>query len=509
MSIFQTKTLVDLIAPFLVLVVLLKIVFSVINLYKRKRQSEKSLAAFPATGKNPLIGNIHKFPGTEAGYQYAEKVFKDCEHGFQLWVGPFMCCIVCISPSTVQPILATTEPKDEFTYGLIKPWLGDGLLISKGNKWFRNRRLLTPGFHFDILKPYVQIFNECANAMLNKWSNIYQEGSLEMFEHVSLLTLDGLLKCIFSQESHCQTGERHPYIQAVSELTKLVEKRFHFPPYQMDLIFHLSPHGYKWRKYTNIVHKYSEDVIKQRKESIKAEREQNIQHKRKYIDFLDILLAAEDEDGKGLTDQEIRDEVDTFMFEGHDTTASGISWCMHHIANNPEHQEKCRQEIDEILDSKSEDVIEWDDLNKLTYLTMCIKESMRLSPPVIFVGRRLTKPLKIPDLDVTFDEGQWVGISFIGLHNNAFLWENPERFDPLRFTPENSQSRSPYAYLPFSAGPRNCIGQNFALNEMKVIMALTLRKFELAVDESVPARKLSSVVLKSEDGLRVFVKPRN
>ncbi|XP_070549952.1 ultra-long-chain fatty acid omega-hydroxylase-like [Ptychodera flava] len=507
---FKSFTLSNVAGTLVVLAVVVQVVVSLMRLVNQRRRSEKAFEAFFSIKRHPLLGNLDQFTNDEEGFQHGEEVLKDVEYATQFWNGPFVCCLICFHPATVKAILSTQEPKDELTYGMVKPWLGDGLLLSKGSKWFRNRRLLTPGFHFDILKPYVQVFNECTHTMLDKWAKICDKGSLEMFEHVSLLTLDSLLKCIFSQDSHCQImTEQHPYIKAVYQLTKMIDDRARFPPFYSDLIYHLSYSGYKWRKNTKIVHQYSKNVIEQRKEALRGEKGKRIDNSRKYIDFLDILLAAKDEDGKGLTDQEIRDEVDTFMFEGHDTTASGISWCLYNLAKNPEHQQKCREEIDEVLSGKEEDVIDWDDISKLNYLTLCIKESMRVHPPVPFIGRRLTKPLNVSELGVTIPAGEWIGVSFMALHTNRFVWDDPEKFDPLRFTAENSQIRSPYAYVPFSAGPRNCIGQNFAMNEMRVAVALILRRFELSLDESVPARRVTSLVMRAENGLRLFVKSRS
>ncbi|XP_006822056.1 cytochrome P450 4F12-like [Saccoglossus kowalevskii] len=494
----------------LVIVIVLKVTLTLVNLNKQRRYNERALSFFPGFKKHFLLGDLDKFRNDEASFQWTTNALKNVKYGFQLWAGPFIACLSCIHPDTIRPVLVSTEPKDEFTYGMVKPWLGDGLLLSKGNKWFRNRRLLTPGFHFDILRPYVGIFNDCTNTLIEKWSQRCHTGSLEMFEHISLLTLHSLIKCLFSQEIHCQVdGKRNSYVDSVKELALMVDSRIQNPLYYSNLIYHLTYSGYKWRKALNVVHTYSRNVIQQRKETIKLKREKTDCENRRYVDFLDILLAARDENGEGLTDREIRDEVDTFMFEGHDTTASGLSWCLYNLAKNPEHQKTCQQEIDALLEKKGEDKIEWNDLNHLNYVTMCIKESLRITPAVPFVGRKLSKSMTFPELNVTIPEGIWIGIGIMGLHENRFIWDNPEVYDPLRFTPENCQGRSPYAFLPFSAGPRNCIGQNFAMSEMKTVIALLLRKFEFVIDESVPARRRIALVMRSEGGLRLFVKPRH
>ncbi|XP_077996721.1 ultra-long-chain fatty acid omega-hydroxylase-like [Glandiceps talaboti] len=501
-------TFSGLVVPFLILVALVQIVISLAKSMGKRWKSEAAFSEFPTFARNAVLGNIHMFGNNEEAFAWLVEQLQGCPHGFQIWLGPFMSCLACIHPSTIQPILSSSEPKDELTYGFVKPWLGDGLLISKGSKWFRNRRLLTPGFHFDILKQYVHVFNDSAKIMMEKWEKLSQKGSIELFEHVGLLTFDSLLRCIFGQQSDCQLGKTHPYLKAVSELTKLIEERGRYPPYFVDFIYQISPSGFRFRKAKNLVHNYSSGVIKKRKQELEAEKKESLDNKTKYIDFLDILLQARDEDGMGLTDQEIRDEVDTFMFEGHDTTASAISWCLYNLARNPEHQQKCREEIDSILDTKNGDTIEWDDLGNLPYLTMCIKESLRFNPTVPFIGRRLSKPMKLPELNVTIPAGEWIGILIVLLHRNPYIWDDPDTFDPLRFTPENSQSRSPYAYVPFSAGPRNCIGQNFAMNEIKIVVGSALRKFELTVDESIPARRVSALIMRAENGLHVHLKPR-
>ncbi|XP_070563806.1 leukotriene-B4 omega-hydroxylase 3-like [Ptychodera flava] len=482
---------------------------AVVKLLKMRWASEIAVRDFSTidTYRHTIFGHLEMLTlNKEETLQFMCDITVEHPHAMPVWLGPFHCVLLCHHPSTLQPILATTEPKDEFVYGLVKPWLGEGLLISEGKKWTRNRKLLTPGFHFDILKPYVKLFNHSVNTMLHKWKAKCGDGPLEMFSNISLMTLDSLLMCVFSQESHCQTkGDAHPYIRGVYKLSDLIMKRVNFPPFYSDAIYHMTPEGFRWRRALNEVHGHSKKVIRDRRRVLNEGKKDNT---RKYVDFLDILLAARDEDGKGLTDQEIQDEVDTFMFEGHDTTASSISWCLYNLATHPQYQEKCRREIDELLDEKEEDEWSWDDLSKLTYLTMCIKESLRLYPAVPVTARRLERPLKFPDLDVTVPAGQIIAINILGLHHNTSVWPDPYTYDPERFSLENSKDRRSHSYLPFSAGPRNCIGQNFAMNEMKVCISLILRNFTLSVDEDAIVRRALMLVLRAEGGLHIKVTPR-
>ncbi|KAI5929258.1 Cytochrome P450 4F3 [Manis javanica] len=147
----------------------------------------------------------------------------------------------------------------------------------------------------------------------------------------------------------------------------------------------------------------------------------------------------------------------------------------------------------------------WDDLSQLPFLTMCIKESLRLHPPVTDIGRCCTQDIVLPDGRV-IPKGVTCFINIFATHHNPSLWPDPEVYDPFRFEPENIKKRSPLAYIPFSAGPRNCIGQTFAMAEMKVVLALTLLRFRVLPDDQEPCRQ-PQIVLRAQGGLWLRVEP--
>ncbi|XP_008561958.1 PREDICTED: leukotriene-B4 omega-hydroxylase 3-like, partial [Galeopterus variegatus] len=146
-----------------------------------------------------------------------------------------------------------------------------------------------------------------------------------------------------------------------------------------------------------------------------------------------------------------------------------------------------------------------DDLAQLPFLTMCIKESLRLHPPAPMISRCCTQDVELPDGRV-IPKGNVCCISIFGIHHNPSVWPDPEVYDPFRFDPEKIQKRSPLAFIPFSAGPRNCIGQTFAMAEMKVALALTLLSFRVLPDDEDPRRK-SELILRAEGGLWLRVEP--
>uniref|UniRef100_A0AAQ5ZSJ1 aromatase n=1 Tax=Amphiprion ocellaris TaxID=80972 RepID=A0AAQ5ZSJ1_AMPOC len=474
----------------------------------RKRDAQRNVEAFPGPKPSWLFGHF-KQDGTDLdkfvkwGEQYP--------YAFPTWFGPLACYLNIHHPDYAKTILVSSGPKCDLAYKFLGAWIGDGLLLSKGQKWFRHRRLLTPGFHYEVLKPYVTQMAESTKVMLNKWESFAKTNkTFELFEQVSLMTLDSIMKCAFRNAinvcPHSHFSGTNAYIKAVYELSHLNNFRFRTFPYHNDLIFYLSPHGFRYRKAARVAHSHTNEVIRKRKETLQEVNELSRIQAKRNLDFLDILLFARDEQQQGLSDEDIRAEVDTFMFEGHDTTASGISFALYCLACNPQHQKICRDEINEVLGGK--DTMDWEDLSKIPYTTMCIKESLRLYPPVPGTARRITKPMTFFD-GRTLPAGFRIGISVFGIHRNATVWENPDVFDPLRFLPENVSKRSPHAFVPFAAGPRNCIGQNFAMNEMKVAIALTLKRYELIEDPTFKPKIITRLILRSLNGIHIKIKPVN
>ncbi|XP_037674192.1 cytochrome P450 4F2-like isoform X2 [Choloepus didactylus] len=419
------------------------------------------LRSFPQPPKrNWFLGHMDLFYANEQTLMNTAQLVATYPQHLVVWMGPIIPVISLFHPDVIRCVTnasATIAPKNMLFYQFLKPWLGDGLLLSAGDKWSHHRRMLTPAFHFNILKPYMKIFNESVNIMHAKWQRLASEGSirLDMFEHISLMTLDSLLKCVFSFNSHCQE-KPSKYIAAILELSALVVKRNRQIFLHPDFLYHLTPDGQRFRKACQLVHDFTDAVIQERRHTLPDEGADDVlmdKARTRTLDFIDVLLLAKDADGKLLSDEDIRAEADTFMFGGHDTTASSLSWILYNLAKHPEYQDRCRQEVQELLRDRQSEEIEWDDLANLPFLTMCIKESLRLHPPVPFISRCCTQDVVLPD-GRAIPKGVICTISIFGTHHNPSIWPNPEVYDPFRFHPENIKERSPLAFIPFSAGPR-------------------------------------------------------
>uniref|UniRef100_A0A4X1TFC5 Uncharacterized protein n=1 Tax=Sus scrofa TaxID=9823 RepID=A0A4X1TFC5_PIG len=402
---------------------LLLLLLKAAQLYLRRQWLLKALQQFPSPPSHWLYGHSREFQ-EESELQPLLKRVEKYPSACARWLWG------------TRVVLARSEPKAPVLYRLLIPWIGCGLLLLNGQMWFQRRRMLTPAFHYDILKPYVGLMAKSVQVMLVR-------PTLEIVGPVSLMTLDTIMKCAFSH----QAADSQSYIQAIWDLKNLIFSRLRSAFLQNDIIYRLSPEGRQCQRACQKVHQHTDRVIQLRKTHLQKEGEMENVKKKRHLDFLDILLFARMENGNSLSDTDVRAEVDTFMAAGHDSTASGISWVLYALASNPEHQQRCREEIQGLLGDGTS--ITWDHLDQMPYTTMCIKEALRLYPPVPSVGRELSKPITFPD-GRSLPAGIILSLSIYGLHHNPQVWPNPEEFDPSRFAP--GSARHSHAFMPFSGG---------------------------------------------------------
>jgi len=480
---------------------------------KNHKKNTFLLKQFPSAERHWLWGSInrHVFKGLGPKFfqMHVERAtkFKHCNI---MWMGYFTSNMTLLHPETASALLARTDPKAAVYKESLSPWIGEGLLIKNGAVWKRARRMLTPAFHFDILKSYMSIYNEAADIFMEKLDTMKSEKvSFELFNHVSLMTLDIILRCSFSFETDCQRT-KNPYIDAVYELTEIWNRMMSRPlTVIFPFLFRWSPERARFRELCNLVHREAENVIDSRKKELE-ESGGVLLPRKSHLDFLDILLNARDEDGNGMDKEDMRAEVDTFMFEGHDTTATGVSWTLYLLAKHPEYQTLAQQEVDSLMQGRQDTTVTWDDLKKLPYLTRCIKESMRLHPPVPIIGREITEDLEVMPGKV-IPSGTFVAINIWSIHHNTHVWgDDHMEYKPDRFLHENMKNMHSHAFIPFASGPRNCIGQNFAMNEEKVLIARLLHRYTFKIADDSPEPHIQfRIVLKVEKDLKLLATPRH
>jgi cytochrome P450 len=220
-------------------------------------------------------------------------------------------------------------------------------------------------------------------------------------------------------------------------------------------------------------------------------------------DLLGMLLAARDDDGKPMTARQLRDEVMTLFLAGHETTANALSWTLYLLAQNPEAEARLHAELDSVLGGRLPGMA---DVPELRYTGQVVKESMRLYPPAWGIGRQAQEPFELGGY--RFEKDSYVFICQYILHRDARYFPDPERFDPDRWSEHAALKVPRFAYIPFGAGPRVCIGAAFATMEATLLLATIAQRFRLALDPDHRVVPLTSITLRPKYGIRMRVGAR-
>jgi cytochrome P450 family 4 subfamily V len=393
-----------------------------------------------------------------------------------------------------------------FIYNFLHAWLGTGLLTSTGAKWSSRRRMLTPTFHFKILEEYVPLMNKHADNLVKKLEKFADGRRFDISNDLGLSTLEVICDTAMGYGSF--NDGNSDYVKAIKVASEGVIYRIVRPLVWKDFIFNRTKLGKEFQEAVKLMHRFTDKIINERRTELKAKgssKEVQESGKKRHRSFLDLLLETS-EDGKSLTNEDIREEVDTFVFEGHDTTAMGLNWTTYLLGHNPEIQERLQEELDAVLEDGQE--VTSEDLKELKYLERVIKEAQRLYPSVPIFGREIIQDVKVGEY--TIPKGASTIVLTYALHRNPDVFPDPEKFDPDRFLPENSQGRSPFAYIPFSAGQRNCIGQKFAMTELKMTLAKLFHKYNIKSLTSRDEMKIQGdLVLRPVNGIQVNLTKRN
>ncbi|KAB0797319.1 hypothetical protein PPYR_08313 [Photinus pyralis] len=486
-----------------VLITIVTLCLYVILLWMNQMKYRKQLAQFPGPKPLPLLGNLLLFKSIADIVPVSIRVWKGIQQSFIIYLGPQPRLVVC-DPKTAEFVLSSTTIIDKsYEYNFFHDWLGTGLLTSTGQKWKSRRKLLTPAFHFQILEKYVDVFNKQSNILVEKLKERVDAGPFDIFPYVALCTLDIICEAAMGVQINAQKNSTSSYVLSVKEMCRIITERALSVTKMIHFLYKFTWAYQQQRKVLSILQGFTNSIIRSRKSTFTGRtlHERSDEGLSKRVAFLDLLLEY------NLSDETVREEVDTFMFEGHDTTAAGISFTLYCLAKHPDVQVQVVEELRTIFSGDKSRESTYQDLQEMKYLEMVIKESMRLYPPVPLFSRILNESASFNG--ALLPQGFVCALYVLQLHRNPDIFPDPEKFDPDRFLPENSKSRPPYAYVPFSAGLRNCIGQRFAILEMKATISKILRNFEiLPVPDHEPQLSIEAI-LKSYNGLPIVLKARS
>ncbi|XP_023246853.1 cytochrome P450 4C1-like [Copidosoma floridanum] len=433
--------------------------------------------------------------------------------------------------TTTQAVISIRHPNDleilfpshkviekGWIYKYLHPWLKTGLLTSGGEKWRQRRKILTPAFHFNILKKYMDITEEQGESLIRYLQTDGKESVQSLVPFCSRFTLNIICEAALGVAlDKLDPKIMEDYKKAIYKLGSIAVYRIP-RPYIHDWMLKLFPFlriSREQRQALGVLHNFTDKIVQERREyhnrtggkyleELNDEDDETVSdiymRGKKRLAMLDLLLLSE---RNGLIDDAgIKEEVDTFTFEGHDTTAMAMMFILMLMAENQECQDKARMEVSEVAD-RNGGRLGFNQIQELHYLERCIKESLRLYPPVAIIFRYFSEDLQLKHALVPEDSHAMILI--YGAHMDSNFWKDPNKFDPDRFLVENMQNRHAFSYVPFSAGPRNCIGQRFAMNELKSLIGRILYNFRLE-----PVTKLADMQLTADLILRpaepVYVK---
>lgn len=493
-----------------VLLNILQMLVSYARKWQQMRPIPSVARAYPLVGHAPFMK-----PNNTEFFQQIIQYTEEFRHLpiIKLWIGPVP-LVALYKAENVEVILTSSKQIDKsFMYKFLQPWLGLGLLTSTGSKWRARRKMLTPSFHFTILEDFLDVMNEQANILVNKLEKHVNQEAFNCFFPITLCALDIICETAMGKNIGAQSNGDSEYVRTVYRMSDMIYRRMKMPWFWFDLWYLMFKEGRDHKKGLKSLHTFTNNVIAERVNERKAEQDCTgagrgpLPSKTKRKAFLDLLLSVTDEEGNKLSHEDIREEVDTFMFEGHDTTAAAINWSLYLLGSNPEVQRKVDKELDDVF-GRSHRPVTLEDLKKLKYLDCVIKETLRVFPSVPLFARSLSEDCEVAGYKIA--KGTEAVIIPYALHRDPRYFPDPEEFQPERFFPENSQGRHPYAYVPFSAGPRNCIGQKFAVMEEKTILACILREFWIESNQKREELGLAGdLILRPNNGIWIKLKKRH
>lgn len=440
------------------------------------------LVPIPRRPGHPLFGNLTELRKDRTAMQLRVGVEQPDIVALRLGLVP---AVMVGSPALVNEILVTKNASFVKAPGLaifLRPLLGGGLLTSEREVHARQRKLIAPAFAHKRISAYAATM---AQRSEHYASSLADGKVLDISEGIMRLTLEIVGKTLFDAEVGNDADEVGDALTTVMECTIA----------QLSSIVPVPPivptrTNLKSRRAVARLDAIVYRIIKERRDQ-GGDRG----------DLLSMLLETRDEGGGSMTDQQVRDESMTLFLAGHETTANALSWALYLLAKNPDARARLEAEVDALGRVPS-----YDDLKQLPWTLAVLKETMRLYPPVYILARRVAEPVVIGNHQLK--KHTIVLINVLGIHRRAELYPDPEKFDPSRFLGDAEKQLPRCGYMPFSAGPRVCIGNHFALMEGHVVLASLLKRVRFDLVDDAPVGLEPLVTLRPKGGVKVRVTVR-
>lgn len=389
------------------------------------------------------------------------------------------------SPAYIEHVLRNNHTNyNKDTLHFVFLIFGQGLASSDGELWKRQRRMAQPIFRHDSIRKFADMMTDVTNEICDRWEPFVDTGEpILLDKYMRHLTLTVAARSLFGLNIEPYMPDIHRIVGAATEFLGARASN-PFVPTSLPTPLNLRTKS-AMAEFRRVVDRIIEDRARQGGS---------------HDDLLSMLIEAKDESGNRMDQHQLQDEVMTIILAGFDTTAAGLTWSFYLLSKYPEAEHRLQEELDSALGGRTPTV---DDLPNIPFPRMVFQEALRLYPPIWIIARRAIAEDHLGDYQIP--AGAEVAMSPWVMHHHPDYWENPEGFDPDRFTNERVKARPEFAYLPFGGGPRTCIGNHFALLEGQLAMSVIAQRYRLHLVPAHPHTAERGIPLRFPHGTLVTV----
>lgn len=527
-------------SPMLTTLVGTLVAMALYEYWRRNSREYRMVANIPSPPELPILGQAHVAAGLSnaeilaVGLGYLNKYGET----MKAWLGNVL-LVFLTNPSDIELILSGHQhltKAEEYRY--FKPWFGNGLLISNGHHWRHHRKMIAPTFHQSILKSFVPTFVDHSKTVVGRMA-LEAGKSFDVHDYMSQTTVDILLSTAMGVKKLPEGNKSFEYAQAVVDMCDIIHKRQVKLLYRLDSIYKFTKLREKGDRMMDIILGMTSKVVRDRKENFTEESraiveeiapqssgsgpaakkeglrddlddidENDVGAKRR-LALLDAMVEMAKNPDIEWNEKDIIDEVNTIMFEGHDTTSAGSSFALCMMGIHKDIQAKVFAEQKAIFGDNMLRDCTFADTMEMKYLERVILETLRLYPPVPLIARRLDYDLKLASGPYTVPKGTTCIVLQYSVHRRPDIYPNPTKFDPDNFLPERMANRHYYAFIPFSAGPRSCVGRKYAMLKLKVLLSTIVRNYIVhSTDTEADFKLQADIILKLENGFNISLEKR-
>ncbi|KAE8752738.1 Cytochrome P450 CYP4 [Frankliniella occidentalis] len=448
------------------------------------RRVRRMTAKLPGPPMYPLIGNALELAcSMDEVYDRLHSLASTHGSMYRLAIAHVTFAFV-MDPDDMEAVMTSGKTSDKsVTYGTLEPLMGRGLAVLNGDEWRRHRKAISPSLHLDILRDFVPIFSKQGAAFADTLAELAEKG-----EAFDVTPLSGacanhtICETVMATDLHRNDPMKRDFLDAIPKAFDHFMYRVWRPWLLSEWVYSL--HRSRFPEYLKVkdsLNRFTRKIICEKKKAL--QKHEIPQRKRQA--FLGHMLVSEE--GAALSEAELAEEVKTLVMIASASSMDALTFLIYTLAIRQDIQDKVRQELDDILGEDRGRPLQHSDLAHMQYTERVIKETLRFFSVVPIFARTVTEDLLLPS-GFTVPRGSQATFWLPYVHRNPQWFPEPDKFDPDRFLPDNSRGRHPFAYVPFSAGPRNCIGQRYAMTFLKTVAATIVPRLRFEVPDDGPSR---------------------